>query len=373
MENYSKEDVSQKIEESIKHQKIMDALSKVYGLYDTYFCINGNCHYWHVKGLRSDELIGIARRGNHEELMLMIEKYGQAAPTKEFFLFSGHDPYRNDHILPDEVQEIIAERHNPEEIRAFIKYQGFGESAQEIYFAKASHEERMAYLERHGLTPKVQEKLRSEGNQDEIRLHMRRHGMHFGWEKELVDGSFETFKDAISLHEFSIPGQCYLNEHGKPAFFAEYIKHWGQWREAHESLVKNRTIDEIRLYVDRHRFLSYEAEKELCMTASHEFLMHYILRRDSSDFGTFYTAFKDSKRQNTMEKLCIMQRYGFPNYAPWVKEEFLALEPEFMKTGSDDEIKEYINHFKPKIESIQILEQQNRLSLCAYYFKKWQV
>ncbi len=368
---YSKEDVSQKIEESIKHQKIIDALSKVYGhdSTDRYGC----WHSWYVEGLNSYELVEIARCGIHEDLMLMIEKYGQAAPPKEWYGWACRNPYNNAHILPDKVQEIIAERHNPEEIRAFIKYQGFGESAQEIYFAKASHEERMAYLERHGLAPKVQEKLRSDGNQDEIRLHMRRHGMHFGWEKELVDGSFETFKEAISLHEFSIPGQCYLNEHGKPSFFAEYIKHWGQWREAHESLVQNRTEDEIRLYVDRHRFLSYEAEKELCMTASHGLLMHYILRRDSSGLGDFYDAFKQSKRQNTMEKLCIMQRYGFPNYAPWVKEEFLALEPEFMKTGSDDEIKEYFDHFKPKAESLKVLEKQNRLSLCEYYYNRWKI
>ena len=230
----------------------------------------------------------------------------------------------------------------------------------------------MAYLDRHGLTPKMQDKLRSDGNQDEIRLHIRRHGMHLGWEKELVDGSFETFKEAISLHEFSIPGQCYLNEHGGPAFFAEYIQHWGQWREAHESLVQNRTEDEIRLYVDRHHFLSYAGEKELCAKASHEFLMHYILCRDSSNFDTFYNAFQKSGRQNTMEKLCLMQKCGYPSDNQF-KEEFLALEAEFMETGSDDEIKEYFDHFKPKAESLKVLEKQNRLSLCEYYYKRWKI
>ena len=109
------------------HLDIMKKLSDVKGCENSYFYINGYCHSWHVSALDALEAIGIARRGNHDELIFMIHQYGKAAPTPGWDLHKWCNPYRNEHILPDEVQEIIAiitaqtiQRAHPDEAFAVL-------------------------------------------------------------------------------------------------------------------------------------------------------------------------------------------------------------------------------------------------------------
>lgn len=365
MKKNLKQDLSYKLTDLEEHERIMEKLSMVRGERCSFFHINGYCYFWSVQKPNDDEITQIAQRGNHEELMLMIEKYGQAAPPKDWNknLYSSF-LYTNDHILPDAVQVIIAERLNPDEIKAYLKYQGFGQAGQAAYFERATHEQRMYYLKRHGLTPLMQKKLRETGIPEEIDLHISRHGMSEEWEKELTDGPFQDFEHAITLHEFSPKGQCYLNQKGSPAYFAAYILHWGQWEKAHKTMVENRTQEELKSYISRHRYLSREATLVLCKTAPHDLMMHYILNGVDQALNNLLEVFEESQRKNNLEKLWILQKTK--------KQKNLAsLEAEFFENGTDEDIIEYLNMFCPLTKSAEVLLQNNRLVLFQKYLQKW--
>ncbi len=365
------------------HLDIMKKLSDVKGCENSYFYINGYCHSWHVSALDALEAIGIARRGNHDELLFMIHQYGKAAPTPGWDLHKWCNPYRNEHILPDEVQEIIASRCNDEEIDAYISYQGFGLAGQRKFYAASTHAQRMRYLSRHGFLPEIQDQLRADGNQEEIDLHITRHGMHPGWEKDVLESkNSELFKHCVALHEFSILGQLLMCRIGSKADFLFYIEKWGLWNEVHAEMINTRSEAEIRQYIRTHRYLSFEGEKALLKRGNHDLIMFYISWK-CKDVKSLLSAFGVNEngkgenilsdtincdervpRRNYVEIAFCLQRENMP-------ETLKELEIFLMNNGNEDEITEYIIWKKPCPEAVQILLNRSLLKAVQTYCQKW--
>ncbi len=363
-----------------KHLDIMDELSKVKGKEGSYFHINGYYHYWHVEGnLGKERLIEVARRQNHEELMLMIRKYGEAAPYPNWNEHKCCNPYYGEHHLPDEVQEIIAERCNDEELEMFTRFEGFGLAGQRKFYQASSHEQRMRYLKRHGFDPEIQDKLRADGNREEIELHISRHGMHFGWEKGVIESDdSERFRHCVGLHEFSIEGQRLMCQRVKEDDFLFYIERWGLWNETHDALIKYRSYREIEAYIRRHRFLAYEGERVLISRSGyHELRMLYISCKCGSclsmlqlwgvDYGDYPSAKLEEKRFNDYIAIAAcMRREG-------LEDRLSRVEIPLMTNGSNAEIIEYMKANRPTSDAVKVLLNRHLKEAIQFYCDKWKL
>lgn len=351
-----------------RHEEIMEQLSKVKGCEGSYVYINGNCYYWSVSALDPNEACQIARRENHEELLYMIHQYGKAAPPQQWQQRHGN-PYTGQphaHILPNEVQKIIARRCDWEEIKAFSGYQGFNAEAQAVFYKNSNHDLRMYYLERHGFCPAVQDMLRRDGNQEEIDLHISRHGMHPGWEKEVIESqNFELLRHCVDLHEFSVAGQRLICRADTPSdFFRYYVKKRGLWEEVHADLAEHRNEDDLRFYLRYHPHLSFDGELALCRFHNHETMMFYIGNKCHSTASLEY-AFKKTGRHNYIEILACCKRSKNPD--------FYIKEAEFMKNGSERDILEYLEHNIPGPDALSALSQRGympAIERCLTLLKK---
>lgn len=362
------------------HLDIMQKLSKVSGHEESYVYINGICHYWHVDVLPVAETIEIAHRGNHEEILFMIHQYGKAAPPYGWDAHKWCNPYHNDHILPDEVQEIIATRCDDEEIDAYILYQGFGLTGQRKFYAASTHEQRMRYLERHGFLPEIQDLLRTDDNQDEIDLHIVRHGMHSGWENEVIKShNFELFKHSVDLHGFSVSGQHVFCQKATTEEFLYYIAKYGFCNEVHADMVSIRTKEEIRQYIAKHRYLSFEGEKALCKRNDHDLMMNYI----SNKHGDLYSLLQAfdiniNKWRNEQSKkpanehvkrdyiaiaACLLREN--------MHEKLKEMEMFLMQEENEEQITEYILWRKPCNEAVKALLNRCLQNAIHTYCSKW--
>ena len=265
------------------HEKIMKALEGVYGYWQSCQCDYGHSRYWSVHTLPTEELKQIMDRGNHEEIMYMIRRYGEATPPEHFVedCTACHGTPTTDHIIPEEIQEMIAIRGNQAEIDAYLSYQGFGAKGQDVILTRGDHNEIMAYLSRHGLLPAQQRRLINRGNQDEILLHISRHGLS----PELLDEMFARLKTGgdvseyyafITRHELPVAQQIKMLQTVKEPEFKAYVERYGLWEDAHMALVENRSEDELICYVNRHRYLNHYAERLLAQKRSHRLNMAYI-------------------------------------------------------------------------------------------------
>jgi len=378
--NSEKKD-SKTLEAELKeHLDIMDQLSKVRGHECSYFYINGDCHYWRVDGkLGKERLIEIARRQNHEELMLMIRKYGEAAPRPNWDEHKWCNPYDGEHHLPDEVQEIIAERCNDEELEMFTRFEGFGLAGQRKFYQASSHEQRMRYLQRHGFDPEIQDKLRADGNRKEVELHISRHGMHFGWEKDVIESDDSVrFRHCVGLHEFSIEGQRLMCQRVNESNFLFYIERWGLWNENHDALVQYRSCREVEAYIRRHRYLSYDGEDALIKRPEyHELRMLYIslkcgkcvsmLQLWGVNYGDYPSAKLTEKKFNDYIAIAAcMRRDG-------LEDRLSRVEIPLMTNGSEAEIIEYMKVYRPTADAVKVLLERHLEEAIRFYCQKWPI
>ena len=126
--------------ENEKHKQVMKLLDGVYGHVAVRQEINGNYYYWEVFRLPEAQALEIVKRGRHDEIMYMIERYRQAnCPAEK--RSSLHYVYKA--YLPDAVKKVIAERNNPEEVEALLSWDGYGYSGQDVIFARNDHFEKM--------------------------------------------------------------------------------------------------------------------------------------------------------------------------------------------------------------------------------------
>lgn len=123
---------------TLSHQDVLDLLNSVHKDWKDCICSHGIGAYLATKGPSLNQLKQILKRGNHQEILLMIHRYGHLGPSERYVLdcpfcphFDHHDRLFGD-ILPEEIQVLIAKRGNMEEISAYLSYQNFGSAAQKI-------------------------------------------------------------------------------------------------------------------------------------------------------------------------------------------------------------------------------------------------
>lgn len=226
--------------------------------------------------LKRSEELEIAQRQNHDEILLMIQKYVEMyqrmRAKKEF------------PILSDDVQVIIAQRNNAQEMRTYLSYLGFGESAQHVIVDRGDHDELMYYIERHGFVSSVQKKLWNRGNEEEISLHFRRHGLC----SEVVSEYFKQKKNhddfLFIIHHYgkqrkALPDdvQVMLAQRNDTEEMHAYLTYMGFGEPAQNVVVSRGNHDELIYYIERHGFVP-EVQKKLWERDNKEEISLHLLK-----------------------------------------------------------------------------------------------
>ena len=227
----------------------------------------------------------LLKRGNHEELMWYMSMHGFLPDQQRQLLARGdHEEimlHITRHGLSSSLEKDLLNRGHREEIDAYISYQGFGEQGQNIILDRGDHDEIMRYVSRHGFLPAQQRKLLARNNQEEIGLHISRHGLAVELLNEMFDrmdagAGTDEFYAFISRREFPVPMQIRMLETVKSPEFYAYISRYGLWHQAHMSLLACRSEDEIAGYLERHHFLTDQAEEKLAAMQSARLNRIYI-------------------------------------------------------------------------------------------------
>lgn len=218
------------------------------------------CSYRLIENKLTDErAIMIAQRQKHDEILLMIQKYGEMYAVVSRY---NHISYSSRSIvLPVAVQVIIAERNNPEEMKAFLAYMGFGEEGQDVVIRRGKHDELMYYIERHGFTPQMQKKLWQRGNMEEIALHFHKHCLC----PELISKWFRLYQNhediLFAIHWYgkqrkTLPNdvQVMIAERNNPEEMEAFLSYMGFGESGQAIVVSRQNHDELMSYIRRHGF-----------------------------------------------------------------------------------------------------------------------
>ncbi len=346
------------------HEKIMKALETVRGYWQDCQCDYGHGNYWKVQTLPTEELKRIMDRGNHEEIMYMIRRYGEATPPKRFTdgCAACHHSPTTDNIIPEEIQEMIAIRGNQAEIDAYLSYHGFGAKGQDVILTRGDHNEIIAYLSRHGLQPAQQRRLISRGNPDEIRSHISRHGLA----PELLDEMFARLKTGgdvseyyafITRHELPVAQQIKMLQTVKEPEFKAYVGRYGLWEDAHTALLENRSEDELVCYINRHRYLNRNAERLLAQKASNRLNMAYIRARVGR-INSFWRELLEVKPLDYEALSACFQKLDYQSAEFPVcdgNKDKEAADIRLMEEGSHDEVMQRIKNDKLTIKALAYL------------------
>ena len=265
------------------HIKIMEKLNKLDCHFERmeaedsegiFYYDNLICHE-----LPAAEALEIARRQNHDEILLMIQKYGKMYQYIKGYNKSSYTP-----VLSYDVQVIIAQRNNAQEMHAYLAYLGFGEPAQHIIVDRGDHDELMYYIERHGFVPEVQKKLWERGNRDEISLHFRKHGLC----PELVSEYFKHNRNHDDLlfiiHHYgqqhkALPDdvQVIIAQRNDSEEMCAYLSYMGFGGPAQDVVVSRGNHDELMYYIERHGFVP-EVQKKLWARGNKEEISLHLLK-----------------------------------------------------------------------------------------------
>lgn len=265
------------------HIEIMEKLNKLECYFKTVCAedYDGIFYYDELVNnmLRPADALQIAKRQKHDEILLMIKKYGQMYQTVR-----EHDDYSHAPVLSDDVQVIIAQRNNAQEMHTYLAYLGFGEPAQHIIVDRGDHDELMYYIERHGFVPEVQKKLWERGNRDEISLHFRKHGLC----PELVSEYFKHNRNHDDLlfiiHHYgqqhkALPDdvQVIIAQCNDTEEIRTYLSYMGFGGPAQDVVVSRGNHDELMYYIERHGFVP-EVQKKLWARGNKEEISLHLLK-----------------------------------------------------------------------------------------------
>lgn len=355
-----------------EHERIMNALSKVVGRADSYFYINGNYYYWSINELPEGEPERIAERGNHEEILYMIHQYGKTRCYEERYLRNyawSHRGNEGGALLSDKVQESILKRNNSAEIGAYTQYHGFAPAGQDIILNRGNHDEIMAYLQRHGFAPEQQLRLWKRGNKEEIDCHIRNHGCC----EQLLDALFndvskgneDSLSAYICLHELPVPYQIRMVRTVSHELFMDYISRYGLWFETHADMVRERSVDEVNAYIDRHRLLSDEGEKQLAYRHVTRLTQNYIEKRVNKKSSALFYALIHAKPIDNEALGLFFLRFDYEN--DYTSEK----EIDLLKNGSKDEVLAYISESSPRMKGIATLFFRKSKKEFDFYLERW--
>jgi len=249
-------------EERQRHEEIMAKIGTVRGFRDVDY--SGPYVTWREITLPLNELKEIMARDRHDEILYLINRYNSAVSYED-----QQQAKRPCYLsLPEEIQEMIAQRNNKEEMDAYLSCQGFGEKGQNVVLARGDHDEILAYVARHGLLPEQQRALLMRANEEEIFVHISCHGLA----DELIDemftefelnGEFGFFYDFIEHHELPVFAQKKMLELMPGWSVLDYFNRYGLWNEAHASLLEFCDEEVIVTYFQKHHYLCPSAEDVL--------------------------------------------------------------------------------------------------------------
>lgn len=333
------------------HEKIMKKLEGVYGHMAYCQCDYGHGEYWKVEHLPDDDLLEIMQRGNHYEILYMIQRYGQSAPPVPHSrnCAACHGGPTTAHILPDKIQEMIALRNNRKEIDTYLSFQGFGECGQNVILDRNDHEELMRVISRHGFLPPQQRRLKESGDKEAFLLHISRHGLASELLDEMFDrleagGSTDEYYEFIERHELPVPHQRRMLKTVKTPEFKAYVRRYGLWKDVHGDLVDCRSEDEIFIYLKIHPYLSKEGEHKLAQLKSHRLNMLYVTTRPETEYDKIDNFWAELLRVRPLDYQALSSCFLKLDYTPkWSYHQLPEQETEdadmdLMRTGSHEDV-----------------------------------
>lgn len=398
-------------DEMKKHLEIMEKLEKFCVKTERYEDSEGPFWAQDIYGEDVQFFCDVVRRGRHDEIMFLIERYRYVYQDRNFAAY-----------VPDEVQSLLVERNDPEEIKAFMAMYGFCASAQDVMFDNWSHQQLVSYAQKHGFCEKWQVYIFNNWSEAEVRAYCLRHGLSLeawklllkrGWHEEILaqiqnHGFFVDLFGALiergdhdeimaALHKrmykqpspecqealwarsndeelASLMKACQLcnsllermlgnlndpatqsmfemyseeNREGLPEayqarflqtadheLFMFYISYHGFYESQHKCLLASRTPEEVRVYLERHRFLSDEAEKVLAREGSTEDKIFYYQVKAHDKDGFIINLLK-TRPLDYAALSSIFFSIDADRMIPFPKEE------ELMKTGTPEDLKAF--------------------------------
>lgn len=350
------------------HDQVMSDLNQVYGYEDSYFQINGYIYVWRVKVLPETRALEIANRGRKDEIMYMIERYKQAnCPPEKRSFYSSVGVAQ----LPECVKKVIAERNQSDEVEALLSWDGYGYSGQDVIFARNDHFEKMRYLQRHGFDAYHQRLLLKANNSEEIALQITKHGLA----DELLDEMFEGLRENkpestqlyylyISYRNFSEKYQRQMLRIVRTPEFEAYVNKYGLWARVHADLLEYRLMSEVRYYLDKHHYLSYEGALGLAKKGSHGDKMFYISSPSCDINGFLWAMFKFPPFDYEVMTQCFLRISASENEK--------QADIDLMKNGTHDEVMERIKQGKLSNRALTALFFRNSKEEFETYISLWE-
>lgn len=261
----------QRLDDIVRHQFIMDELSKMWREDYSVLEINGYrycCRYHSI----SDELQKeIADRGHYDEIVYAIKKFN------EFQSYCGTSGWQHPPILCEYFQIKIAERQNYSEISTFIQKHGFMPSAQVVFLKNANHYMRLEYVRRHGFCGEALQMLWDMKDVDALAVHLHNHGLPEELLKELFKPENEKlYYEIINRVEFPVRAQQIMVRLSSFNQFLSYIEKYGLWEATHRTLIDTQDKAKVVKYVQMHHYLSYDAEDLLFEEGDEEKISAYL-------------------------------------------------------------------------------------------------
>lgn len=316
------------------------------------------CSYRLLENKLTDErAIMIARRQKHDEILLMIQKYGEM-----YAVVSQYNRYSYSSrslVLPVEVQVIIAERNNPEEMKAFLAYMGFGEEGQNVVISRGKHDELMYYIERHGFTPEMQKKLWQRGNMEEIALHFHKHCFC----PELISKWFRLYQNhqdiLFAIHWYgeqhkTLPEdvQVMIAQRNNPEETEAFLSYMGFGEKGQSIVIGRGNHDELMSYIRRHGFTP-KMQKMLWQRGNMEEIALHL-----------------QKHGLCKDLTALLLDNGNPEYFDlWISQRALPFEKQkaLLETGSSELFYKYIRKYKFDYQLLSLLFDKRSLQEAKDY------
>ena len=350
------------------HDQIMKDLNTVAGQDGSYFYINGYYYTWRVTVLSETRLLEIVQRGHHDEIMYMIRRYQQAncPPEKR----NGKSEVDGAH-LPPSIQRLLALRNDPEEVDAFLSFEGYCYAGQDVIFERNDHFEKMRYLQRHGFDGYHQRLLLAGNDEEEISLQIKNHGLADEILDEMFEGLNENRPESLRLYYLYISYREFPEKYQRKMLrivhtpeFEAYVDKYGIWAWVHEDLLEYRLLSEVRYYLERHPYLSYQGALGLAKKGSHEDKMFYISAPSCDINGFLWAMFKFPPFDYEALTACFLR------ITPSQDEK--QADIDLMKTGPHDEVMERIKQGKLGNRALTALFFRNSKEEFETYISLWE-
>ena len=331
-------------------------------------------------GPNASELLYVAKRGNVEEVVFMINHFAELNGVDERF-------------LPPLVQEIIARRNNKTEVQALMKYYGFCSDVQLIMLKEWCMDDLRWYIGFHGFDCRGQRYILNHWDKEDVLMYFSLHNLDH-WAKDAliyrndhdiimcfiknnfissydVDIIFErgNYDEIVLAFERASYGidvkvQEAIFERGSTEVKQKYITFF-KWDDKFVNLMFDELDnggleDELLYYIDHHE-LSVACQKRMLHLVSTEFFKTYI-----SKYGLWEDVHEVLllKRSDDEVRLYLEKHPSLSNEA----------EVMFFANASDDNKMFYVEtRERPNLHHLTVLVKQRPIDyelLTAAFLKQ---